>query len=97
MASRWSKYKELCEANKISQITFNSRINRGWTELEAATDPVGKKVGRPSSLAPEVKAMVKEKKVNMNTVRVRVSRGMPIEEAVIKPVKKRRKKCEMGN
>jgi hypothetical protein len=35
--TRWDRYKSICEANGISQNTFDRRIKRGKSPDEAAT------------------------------------------------------------
>lgn len=35
--SRWDRYKSICEANGISQNTFDRRIQHGMSPDEAAT------------------------------------------------------------
>jgi hypothetical protein len=42
-ASRWSIYREKCEANGITQQRFNDRIRRGRNLEEAATTPLYKR------------------------------------------------------
>lgn len=92
----WPKYKEQCEQNKVSQVTFYKRVQKGMSPDEASTLPPRERGGRYKNpkLPQEIVQQAAKNGISIYALRQRVYvYRWPVEKAVSTPTdgSKRRK------
>lgn len=102
VSPEWQRNKDKCLQNGISNKIFMGRINKGWSEEEASTQPVlsrseqMKRIAknRRAKLSPYV-SIAEANGISRQTWYARVKRGLSEEEAATKPTREYARKQEL--
>lgn len=90
-ATRPVKERDRCpEDAVVAQSTYYRRRREGMSPEEAAYKPATRRVQKPKHITDEQRKIAEKNGITLSAINNRILRGMDVETAITKPMRKRR-------